>query len=359
MIINEVQFNVELIDILQELISQLRANNIQLIQKYKEGPTHIQICCPYHANGMERRPSAGLRKEDGMFHCFACNEVHSLQEVISYCFGYVDDVVGTFGWKWLLKNFATIEVEERKDVKLDFRRFERNSRMVRNFCGSNTLDSGNNDNLRQNVPESELVKYRYIHPYMYKRGLTDEIIEIFDIGYDASTDCITFPIKDINGNCLFVARRSVKTKWFNYPEGVEKPLYGLYEINKCVYDFIAKNTSRDLDGYIHRFSYEETYPKEIIVCESMLDALSFWTVGKYAVALNGLGNELQFQQLRDLLCRKIILATDMDERGLAARKRIRKNMQNTKIITEYIFPKGRKDANECTKEELMNLEEIF
>ena len=40
--INNIQFNVELIDILQELISQLRANNIELIQKYKEGPTHIQ-----------------------------------------------------------------------------------------------------------------------------------------------------------------------------------------------------------------------------------------------------------------------------------------------------------------------------
>ena len=40
--IEDVQFNVELIDILIELISQLRANNIELIQKYKEGPTHIQ-----------------------------------------------------------------------------------------------------------------------------------------------------------------------------------------------------------------------------------------------------------------------------------------------------------------------------
>lgn len=49
----------------------------------------------------------------------------------------------------------------------------------------------------------------------------------------------------------------------------------------------------------------------------------------------------------------------MDDRGLAARKRIRKNMKNTKIITEYLFPRGRKDANECTKEELKNLEEIF
>ena len=342
--INDVQFNVELEDILLELVSQLRANNIQLIQKYKDGPTHIQICCPYHSNGMERRPSAGLRKEDGIFHCFACGEVHSLQEVISYCFGYTDDVVGKFGWQWLLKNFATVQAEERKDVNID--------------C-SRTISNSGIDRLDNFVTEEELDKYRYTHPYMYKRGLTDDIIELFDIGYDSATDCITFPIRDVDGNCLFIARRSVKTKFFNYPEGVEKPLYGLYEIDCKVCEFIDKQSGRDISGYIHKPSYEQSYPKEIIVCESMLDALSFWTVGKYAVALNGLGNELQFKQLRELPCRKIILATDMDERGLDARKRIRLNIQNRKIITEYYFPKGRKDANECSKEELMNLEEVF
>lgn len=320
MTINDVQFNVELIDILAELIGQLRANDIQLLHKWKNGPTHIQVCCPYHANGMEHRPSAGIRKEDGVFHCFACNEVHSLPEVISYCFGYTDDVVGKFGWQWLLKNFATVQVEERKDVRLDWSRdSQRNSGKDINY-----------------VTEEELNKYRYTHPYMYKRGLTDEVIELFDIGYDSDTDCITFPIRDVLGNTIFIARRSVRTKFFNYPEGVEKPIYGLYELYKL-----------------------PAFPNEVIVCESMLDALSFWTVDKYAVALNGLGNELQFKQLRELPCRKIILATDMDERGLAARKRIRMNMQNTKIITEYYFPKGRKDANECTKEELQNLLEVF
>lgn len=49
----------------------------------------------------------------------------------------------------------------------------------------------------------------------------------------------------------------------------------------------------------------------------------------------------------------------MDERGLAARQRIRMNMQNRKIVQEYIFPKNRKDANECTKEELKNLVAVF
>lgn len=345
MIINDLQFSVELEDILEELVNQLRANGSNLIQKRVNGPTHIQICCPYHANGMERRPSAGIRKKDGVFHCFACGEIHSLQEVISHCFGRYDDIFGTFGWQWLLKNFATIQVEERKDVELDF---------VRNIVDITDIDHkfgsrkyvgklcGKGQSSQQFVTEEELDKYRYIHPYMYKRGLTDDVIDLFDIGYDANTNCITFPVRDIQGNCLFVARRSVITKFFNYPEGVEKPLYGLYEFHKKIC-----------------FSGFKDCGSEVIVTESMLDALSFWTVGKYAVALNGLGNELQFQQLRELPCRQIILATDMDERGLAARKRISRNLQNKKIVREYVFPKGRKDANECTKEELMNLEAVF
>ena len=341
--INDIQFNVELNDILIELKNELNANGIDLLSKMKEGPTHIQVCCPYHAGGHERRPSAGIRKEDGVLHCFACGEVHSLQEVISHCFGYTDDVVGKFGWQWLLKNFATVQVEERKDVRLDFQRFSGSSNRTHDWSDSRISDIY--------VDPLELDKYRYTHPYMYQRGLTNEIIELFDIGYDIDTDCITFPVRDINGNTLFIARRSVKFKFFQYPKGVEKPLYGLYEYF-LTRDFVHKNVP--LYGKLCEDDFNE-----VIVCESMLDALSFWTVDKYAVALNGLGNELQFKQLRELPCRKLILATDMDERGLTARKSIRANIQNRKIITEYLFPIGRKDANECTKEELLNLQEIF
>lgn len=64
------------------------------------------------------------------------------------------------------------------------------------------------------------------------------------------------------------------------------------------------------------------------------------------------------KQLRELPCRKLILATDNDEAGLKARARIRKNVTN-KIITEYVLPKGKKDINELNKEEFKNLEEVF
>lgn len=321
MVINGVQFSCELSDVLAELVAQLRANNIPLISRQIYGSTHVQITCPYHADGLERRPSAGIRKSDGMFHCFACGEVHSLPEVISYCFGHKDDVLGVFGYQWLLKNFATVAVEDRKVPALDFSRDSSRVSVVPKTV----------------VTETELESYRYYHPYMYVRGLTDPVIELFDIGYDVRTNCITFPVRDVDGNTLFVARRSVTTKFFNYPAGSEKPVYGLYELR------VTNNNAQNVD---------------VIVCESMLDALVFWTVGKCAVALNGLGDELQFKQLRELNCRKIILCTDMDEAGLSARKRLRTQLYN-KLVAEYWLPEGRKDANECTREELLALREVL
>ena len=316
MVINDIQFSVELIDILQELISQLRANNIQLIQKYKEGPTHIQICCPYHANGMERRPSAGLRKEDGMFHCFACGEVHTLQEVISHCFGYTDDIVGKFGWQWLIRNFTTVQYEDRKDIQLDF---------SRDFTKSK----------KNYVSEDELDKYRYYHPYILNRGISKKIVNLFDVGYDKTNQTCTFPNLDKEGNCLFVARRSVKTKFFQYPSNVQKEVYGIYQLYQL-----------------------DKFPKEVYICESMIDCLYLWTFNKYACALNGLGNSIQFEQLNNMPCRKFILATDSDMAGIQARKRLRDNIKN-KLITEVILPNGRKDINECSPDEIENLIEVF
>lgn len=344
MIINDVMFNCNLEDIVAELQSQLRLNNIPLLEKIKDGPKDIMIQCPYHGNGQEHRPSAGLRKSDGQFHCFACGESHSLQEVISYCFGHYDDLFGSFGWKWINKNFASVQVEERKDVELDF---------SRNNCDCRNTISDSDSIGDKVVKEEELEQYRWIHDYMYIRGLTDEVIYLFDIGYDSKTNCITFPVRDILGRCLFIARRSVKTKYFNYPQGALKPLYGLYEYNLVTQ--MSESRESEITYGIDFTSWDKS---TVIVCESMLDALTAWTHNRYAVALNGLGNELQFEQLRELPCRKLILATDNDTAGLRARDRIRKNITN-KLITEYEFPEGYKDLNDLKDKDFSILTEVF
>lgn len=295
------------------------------------------VQCPYHGNGQERKPSAGIRKSDGLFHCFACDEVHTLPELIGHCLGYTDDIFGKQGFKWIMKNFATVQVEERKDVEID---------VERNHSSNKNSILGNSDTDKSKwVSEEELDSYRYYHKYWEKRGITDEhIIELFDLGYDAKTDCITFPVRDINGNCMFVARRSVKTKYFNYPANVEKPLYGLYEIGHWLdlAQMYKDLPERKSDG--------------IYVTESMIDCILLWQAGEYAVALNGTGSELQFEQLRRLPYRHLILATDNDKAGQQAREKIRKNVPN-KIFTEIEFPEGIKDIGECSAEQIQHIKD--
>lgn len=316
MILNSVPIDATVLDILQELRRQLSIRGIHLLKDIKDTPDNVMVTCPYHKGGKERKPSAGIKKSDGIFHCFTCGEIHSLQEVISYCFGQSDDLFGAFGWNWILKNFATVDIENRKSISLDLSRTPRKDAVS---C----------------VPDSELDKYRVYHLYMWKRKMTPEVVDLFDVGYDGVTKSLTFPVRDVNGNCLFVARRSVVSKFFNYPAGVEKPVYGLYEL-----------------------SLLDNYPDDVIICESMIDAITCWVYGKYAVALNGLGNELQIKQLTAMPCRHFILATDNDDAGRKAKNRLRSQLRR-KIITEYIIPPGKKDINDLSKDEFLALREVM
>ena len=309
-------------DILIELRKQLELNGVKRFAKFIDSGNNIQTNCPFHKEGQERKPSFGINKKTGECHCFGCGWSGTLSEMISNCFG--KDDFGVYGNKWLIRNFLSVAVESRPDIDVD-------------FCRRKKITS----ETKKYISEQELDSYRYTHPYMYKRKLTDEIIDLFDIGYDKNTECITFPNRDINGNCLFIARRSVKTKFFNYPQDVEKPVYGLYECNIC-----AK-------------TIKNWFPDEIIICESMIDALTCWVYGRYAVALNGTGNENQFKTLRNMPNRKFILATDMDEAGLKARERIRQSLGN-KLVTEYVWDINvAKDINDMSKEYFDSLKEVF
>ena len=326
--INDTYINAELSDVLGELRRQLANNQIPYLQKMQDSGRNIMVQCPYHGNGQERKPSAGIRKSDGILHCFACGEVHTLPEVISYCFGW-DDMFGQQGMKWLVRNFATVQIEEREDVEID---------LARNDATHKNNVLGNSDSDKpQWVNEEELDSYRYYHKYWKERGITDDnIIELFDLGYDKKTDSITFPVRDVDGNCLFVARRNVKSKIFNYPKGVEKPLYGLYELHQSLPDIGTP------------YDYGVGNKIELYITESMIDCILLWQSKHYAVALNGTGSELQYEQLRKLPIRHLILATDNDKAGRLAKEKIRKNVPN-KLITEIDFPSEIKDVGDLGK----------
>lgn len=324
--------------VLDMLKFDLAQHGVDRFHIFRNNGENIQTNCPFHKNGQERKPSFGVNGDIDKCHCFACGWAGTIEEMISELYGYQDE--GKFGKRWLIKRFNTVEIETRPNIMEGF-----NGRNNNNFTNLYITDANSSvRGLKQHIQgdksseqylgeitEEELDKYRYIHPYMYERGLTAEIIERFDVGYDRERKEITFPVRDIEGRCVFIAGRSVERKFFRLPKGMDKPIY-------CS----------------HLFRYG-TYTRAYIT-ESFLNCLTCWKYDKPAMAMIGTGNRRQYEILNKLPVREYILAFDPDEAGRKATERFRKNVHG-KIIKELVYPDNR-DINEL-QEEFLNCKIIF
>lgn len=313
--------------ILDMLKFDLAQHGVDRFHIFRNNGENVQTNCPFHKNGQERKPSFGVNGEIDKCHCFSCGWSGTIEEMISELYGYQDE--GKFGKRWLIKRFNTVEIETRPNIMEGFN--DRTSDIYnRNRC-NNICDSEYNKDCDRYIGELELDKYRYIHPYMYERGLTDEIIERFDIGYDRERKEITFPVRDIEGRCVFVAGRSVERKFFRLPKGIDKPIY-------CSDKFRVG-------------TYRTAY-----ITESFLNCLTCWKYNKPAMAMIGTGNQKQYEILNKLPVREYILAFDPDEAGRKATERFRKNVHG-KIIKELVYTDNR-DINDL-QEEFLNCKIIF
>ena len=300
------------------------------------------IYCPFHNQGQERRPSAGITildsyangqlRSKGTFHCFSCGQVYGLQEFVkavlavrsipSAVRSQLLDMVAVsseeVGVKPLLSP-DTIKAMEAKYAVAKLR-----SRMGKSVT--------------QYVSEEELQKYRFTTPYMYQRGLTDELIEKYDIGVDLNfvppgrrkpVPCITFPCRDRSGQVIFVARRSIEGKQFYLPAGIEKPVYGIWELPK--------------------------HCTSVVICESCFNALTSVKYGRPAVALFGTGTSSQMNTLKRLGVREFIVGLDPDEAGKRGSIRIHKALSSSAFVWDFEgIPEG-KDINDLSQEEFNSL----
>lgn len=319
-------------DIINVLRAELAQKGMQRFPILRHNGDNLQTNCPFHKGGQERKPSFGINGEKNKCHCFACGWSGSIEEMVSEIFGYMDD--GKYGKRWLIKRFNSIEIETRPNIMEGFNFETRTGKVIPKDAKihgvvQNAKITGSKE--QSEITEEELDKYRYIHPYMYQRGLTDEIIERFDIGYDREQERITFPVADLSGTVRFIASRSVKSKFFVLPKNMDKPVY-----LGC--EFVSGK-------------YKVAY-----IVESFLNCLTCWKYGKPAMALIGTGNENQYEILNKLPVRTYILAFDPDEAGRKATERFKKHVHG-KIIQELQYPDDR-DINDL-QEEFLKCKIIF
>lgn len=319
--------------------------SLNLIRLNKPSGNWYSIYCPFHSGGNERRPSCGVLLKDehrngrtmkqGTFHCFTCGRLASLEEGIGDILQ--SHQISGSGLDWLKANIpgfdpSTVEFDYLIDPDL--------MGQVNDTFAVEYMKMRKNLAFPQYVSEEELQSYRFTVPYMYQRGLTDELIEMFDVGFDrnfqppgwhAPIPSITFPVRDITGNTLFICRRAIDRKLFYIPSDVEKPLYGIYELPKGC--------------------------KSVVIAESCFNVHTCYKYGFPAVGLLGTGNVGQFQQLKSLGVREFVIGTDPDEAGDRSARRIKQQLRDVAIIRRMKdIPTG-KDLNDLSYQEFCSIYE--
>lgn len=281
----------------------------------KERDKNVTITCPFHKNGAENKPSCHVFKEEddpkvtyGTVHCFTCGYSASLPQFVADCFG--EDY--SFGEQWLIERFGNILLQKNvflPEIKLDI-----SPRQVKGLS------------------EEALAQYDYYHPYMYQRGLTKEVIDMFRVGYDSKRDAITFPVWDDGGVPLFVTARSVRDKKFYIPFEAEKPVYLL--------------------NFVKKWGIDSVY-----VAESQINTLVLWSWGYPSIGFFGTGDEFQYNILKRSGIRSYTLCLDGDTAGDKGIARFKANMPEDVLITVKKIPRGR-DVADLTKEQFDSLEVI-
>lgn len=308
-------------DILFKLKQQLEATGIDKLHDISFHQNNAVVTCPHHKNGKESTPSCYVLLTDtkdndaGTVHCFGCGWKCGFIKFIAECM----EVSYRNALEWLLAfvDYIIIDDTTREEIKtIDYYLSKTDTEELDNNWGEVSIE--------------ELQKYDYIHPYMFKRKLTDEIIDKFEVGYDPKTDCLTFPVY-VDGRCIFVAKRKVKYKQFIMPDITPKPIYGL--------DYITDN--------------------EIIVCESIINALTCYVYGKQAVALFGTGSQWQINVLKKLPVRKFVLALDPDDAGRRGTAKLIKELTASNKIVSVLNIPEEKDVNDLSKEEFDKCEEKY
>lgn len=171
------------------------------------------------------------------------------------------------------------------------------------------------------------------------RGITSpDVINWFSLGYDPMADALAIPVHHpAKNSVLSVVRRRLNPEEgqpkYKYEHGfkISEHLFGSWQVRQHAPEARA-----------------------VVVTEGSIDALAMWQVGVPAVALLGARvSDEQSRLLRALDPRELIVMTDNDHAGIAARDDVRRKLHSSGIILSKpsYWPAGAKDPADMTEEQ--------
>ncbi len=146
------------------------------------------------------------------------------------------------------------------------------------------------------------------------------------VGYSKKDRAVTLPWRHADGGLANMKYRKVFGKYFWYFPGGEP-------IKNLVYGA----------DYIYRHNITEA-----VVCEAEIDALTWLSVGKPAIALGGSTiTERKLDIIRRSPLESVVICPDNDDQGEKMRRKLTEGLRGFVELKAVEIPEGYKDANEA------------
>lgn len=314
----------------EDLVEQVRRAN-DIVSVVSEGVTLKKKgkkywgCCPFHN---EKTPSFSVDAEKGMFYCFGCRVGG---DVFSYVQKY--DNLSFIEAVEKLAQRAQISLPESKRSKASIAREKRNEQIY----AANEMATKFFHNC---LTKTDMGKVAL--DYLHNRGLSDETIAEFRLGYAPpgwSRLCDAFIKRGISENILIEAGLCRKNKNRVYDYFRERVMFPIADGRGRVLGFGGRVMGDEQPKYLNSsetklfnkskvlFAYNHAYnairaKKQVILVEGYMDVITAHNHGvKNVVASLGTAFTKQQCQMMMRQADEIILAYDMDGAGREAVRR--------------------------------------
>lgn len=343
----------------QELIEEVRSRNdiVSVIGSYihlqKRGSNHMGLC-PFHN---EKTPSLSVSSSKQMYHCFGCgvggNVFTFIMEYENYTFlealKFLADRAGV-----QLPEQEYSE-EEKRQMNLRSRLLEVNKEAAKYFYYQMKSSGGQ-------------AAFRYLT----SRGLTEEIIKRFGLGYsNRYRDDLYRYLKKLGYNDLLLAQSGLVT--IDEELGArdkfrDRVIFPIMDTNHRVIGFggrVMANTGKEIPKYLNspetkifdksRNLYGLNFAKSsrkqnILLCEGYLDVIALHQAGfTNAVAALGTAFTPFHANLLKRYTKEVLLTFDSDSAGIQAALRAIPILKEAGLSVKIVDMNPYKDPDDFIK----------
>ena len=340
----------------EELVEEVRMRNdiVDVISGYvklqKKGSSYFGLC-PFHN---EKSPSFSVSREKQMYYCFGCgaggNVFTFIMEYENYSFVEALKFLAERTGIDLPEMEYSKEAKEKADLKLTI--LEINKLAAKYFYAQLKTESGKTayDYLKKRgLSEETIVAFglgyanKYsddLYRYLKTKGYSDELLIKAGIvnvderkgAYDKFWNRVMFPIMDVNNRVIGFGGRvmgDAKPKYLNSPETV------VFDKSRNLYGLNRARTSR------------KPY---FLICEGYMDVIALHQAG-FTNAVASLGTALTagHASLLKRYVNEVYLTYDSDEAGTKAALRAIPILKDAGITAKVIRMDPYKDPDEFIK----------